>query len=314
MNPAPIALFVYARPEHTRSVIEGLATNPMFGDSDLWVFSDAPKDNRDSEAVESVRSLIKQVRGPRRLEVVEQSENLGLSRSIIDGVSRLCGTYGKCIVLEDDIVPTPYFLEYVNEALELYKDDEQVMSIGCYSFSDGRALPDTFFLRVPDCWGWAVWARSWRFFEEDGQKLLYELDRLDLKQEIDFGGVYPYYRMLEDHANGLNDSWAVRWYAATLLRNGLVLYPGMSVTDNVGFDNTGTHTGSHRGKPPNTLAHRSIPVVDIPVEVSELGTEVWRNVMRNMQPNLVEGLFASMREKLGRLRRHARARTTGSPN
>jgi hypothetical protein len=141
-------------------------------------------------------------------------------------------------------------------------------------------LPDTFFLRVTDCWGWAVWKRSWDQYEPDGGKLLRELEARGLTGEFDFGGAYPYTRMLADQVAGKNDSWAVRWYARALLSNWLTLYPGRSLTRNVGMDASGTHAG--RSAAYETLvADQPIPVRDTPVCEDEQAVARWTEFFRS---------------------------------
>jgi hypothetical protein len=107
-------------------------------------------------------------------------------------------------------------------------------------------LPETFFLRGADCWGWATWKRGWEFFNRDGQFLLSELKGRKLTQLFDFNDTYPYTKMLEGQVKGNNDSWAVRWYASAFLADKLTLYPGRSLVHNIGNDNSGTHCGTSR--------------------------------------------------------------------
>jgi hypothetical protein len=103
-------------------------------------------------------------------------------------------------------------------------------------------LPETFFLRGADCWGWATWKRGWDLFEPDGQKLLGEIRRKKLQRAFDINGAYPYTKMLKDQINAKNDSWAIRWYASAYLKEKLTLYPGRSLVQNIGMDQSGTHS------------------------------------------------------------------------
>jgi len=243
MSPAPIALFTYNRPAHTARVVESLLRNREAADSELYVFSDAPKTSEAEPAVRAVRDYIRTIRGFRSLEIVERDRNFGLAGSIIDGVTRLCASHGQAVVLEDDILVSPFFLRYVNEALHLYADEERVLSIAAYMYPVRTRLPETLFLHLPDCWGWAVWKRSWDLFEPDGALLLSELRRRGLEEKFDFESSFPFMRMLEDQVAGRNDSWAVRWYAKALLHGGLTLYPGRAMTANIGMDGSGIHSG-----------------------------------------------------------------------
>jgi len=239
---APIVLFVYNRPEHARRTVEALQKNDLADKSDLIIFSDGPKGNGDIEKVNDVRSYLKTISGFKSVEIIERTENLGLAKSIINGVTEIVNKYGKIVVLEDDLVTSPYFLKYMNDSLEIYENDDKVISIHGYVYPVRGFLPDTFFLRGADCWGWGTWKRGWDLFERDGQKLLKELRRSKLEKFFDVGG-YPYVKMLENQIIGLNDSWAIRWRASAFLNNKYTLYPGKSLVKNIGFDSSGANSG-----------------------------------------------------------------------
>lgn len=239
---APLVLFVYNRPWHTTQTVNSLRGNYLADETDLIIFSDGPKRGSDVKAVNDVRSVIKDITGFRSLEIIESDVNKGLAISIIAGVSRILDKFEQVIVLEDDMVTSPYFLTYMNSALKLYKNDDKVISIHGYVYPVSAALPDTFFLKGADCWGWATWRRGWQLFNPDGQFLLNELKRQELTMEFDFYGAYPFTRMLKQQISGKNDSWAIRWYASAFLQNKLTLYPGKSLVQNIGNDTSGTHS------------------------------------------------------------------------
>ncbi|WP_050479690.1 glycosyl transferase [Herbaspirillum rhizosphaerae] len=239
---APIALFVYSRTDHTRRTVDALKRNLLAAESDLIVFSDCAKGPGHEAAVAEVRNYIRGIQGFKSLTIVERDRNFGLAESIIDGVSRLCDQYGKVIVLEDDLVTSPYFLKYMNDGLDEYQSQESVISIHGYIYPTGRELPETFFLRGADCWGWATWKRGWDQFEPDTEKLLRALLEKRLGRSFDFGGSNDYMGMLRDQISGRVNSWAIRWYASAFLADRLTLYPGVSLVQNIGNDNSGTHS------------------------------------------------------------------------
>jgi Glycosyl transferase family 2. len=243
MRPTPITLFTYNRPWHTRMTIEALLNNDLASESELLIFSDGPRKSQDRQKIDEVRQYVRTVKGFRNVTLVERSQNLGLGQSIINGVSEVLKEHERIIVLEDDLVTSPFFLQYMNEALELYKDVEKVISVHGYIFPVAEKLPSTFFLRGADCLGWGTWKRGWALFEENGQKLLDDLKKRHLTRQFDFNGAYRYTRMLKDQINGRNTSWAVRWYASAFLNNLLTLYPGVSLVQHIGNDGTGTNFG-----------------------------------------------------------------------
>ena len=204
MNYAPICLFVYNRLEHTKLTIEALSINAEAKDSDLYIFSDGPKTIEHIDTTKKLRAYLKKIKGFKSINIIEESVNKGLSRSVIDGVSRVLDQSNKVIVIEDDIVTSKYFLKYLNDGLSQYESDESVASIHAYTYPIPQELPETFFLKGADCWGWATWKRAWDNFNPNGQELLSELEERNLITEFNFNDSYPYSQMLKDQISGKN--------------------------------------------------------------------------------------------------------------
>ncbi len=245
MSLAPIALFAYKRLEHTRLTVEALLRNELASESRLFVFSDGPKSSKEDMEVDAVRQYLGSVTGFKSIELVCRSRNLGLADSIISGVTSLCGRFGRLIIVEDDLETSPFFLRYMNEALDLYERTPEVISIHGYVYPVSESLPETFFIRGADCWGWATWQRGWSLFEPDGMQLLNELESRRLSEEFDFDGAAGYTTMLRQQIAGNVNSWAIRWYASAFLAGKLTLYPGRSLVRNIGLDASGTHCGQN---------------------------------------------------------------------
>jgi hypothetical protein len=242
---APIALFTFKRPEHTRRTLEALANNTEFTDTPLFIFCDGARSETEAFQVEATRKLVRDWPHPNKT-IIERDRNWGLSKSIIDGVTKIINDFGHLIVIEDDLVTSPYFLRFMNAGLHSYKGNEEVASIHGYVYPiDG--LPETFFLRGADCWGWATWKDRWAMFEPDGTKLLHELRHRSLTRSFDFNGTYPFTRMLAKQIAGKNDSWAIRWHASAFLKDKFTLYPGRSLAQNIGIDGSGTHCDGSDG-------------------------------------------------------------------
>lgn len=239
---APIALFVFNRPLHTARTLEALQANEFAEQSDLFIFCDASRHEDEAESVQMVRTQVRGVTGFKTVTIVERDENFGLSKSIVETVSILCEEFGKVIVLEDDLETSPDFLRYMNQGLNLYESDERVASIHGYSYPIQDAdIPESYFLRGADCWGWGTWARAWRCFESDGKKLLVRLQEERLESRFNYEGCAPYVRMLKNRVQNKNQSWAILWHASAFLENMLTLYPRQSLVSNFGFDDTGVH-------------------------------------------------------------------------
>lgn len=266
MIPAPITLFVYNRPLHTRQTVEALQKNDLASDSDLFIFSDAPKTAAQADAVREVREYVHKITGFKSITVVERETNFGLARSIIEGVTELCEKYGRVIVLEDDLITSPHFLRFMNDALELYKDEDQVMHISGSLYPIDAMQCETFFFRVPLCWGWATWDRAWRHYYKSNEVML-KFDR-KMRGDFDFQDAYPYWSQLEDNAKGLINTWFVYWYATLFLRKGLALFPGRSLVSNIGMDGSGVHCGEDRGYDAK-ISPSAVNVTPVPLGESE---------------------------------------------
>lgn len=243
MAYSPIVIFVYNRPDHTARTVEALKQNLLAGQSELFIFSDAPKTESDQSKVAEVRSYLKEITGFKSISIFESDSNRGLSKSIISGVNFVFEKYDRIIVLEDDMVTSPHFLEYMNNALTLYEDDP---AVGCihgwnYLLNSEDIEDSTFFLPGADCWGWATWKNSWKLFEPDGSKLLNQLQKNNLEYSFNRRNTMPYVQMLKDQIAGINDSWAIRWHASLFLNNKFCLHPVNSLVRNIGMDGSGTH-------------------------------------------------------------------------
>lgn len=239
---APIVVFTYNRPIHTQQTIDALKKNEYAKESDLIIYSDAPKNEAAAEEVEKTRQYLKNITGFKSLCIIEREKNYGLAQNIIDGVTSIVNKYGRIIVLEDDLLTSPYFLKYMNEAMHLYENERNVISVCGYIYPLKKKLPESFFIRGADCLGWGTWKRGWDLFVNDGRQLLEEIKKKRLEKEFDFSGSYPYTKMLRKQAEGTVGSWAIRWYASAFIREMFTLYPGRSLIFHNGSDGSGTNS------------------------------------------------------------------------
>jgi hypothetical protein len=241
---SPIALFVYNRPWHTQQTIEALQKNELASSSKLFVFSDGPKSEQDAGKVQEVRDYINSIQGFKDQQVIERESNWGLADNIIDGATQIVNEYGRIIVLEDDLVMSPYFLSFMNEALEFYKDKKKVWHISGWNYPiDSKGLPDSFLWRVMNCWGWATWADRWQYFEREPEKLYKEFSNEQIKR-FNLDGAYNFWGQVKGNVEGRIKTWAIFWYATIFKNEGLCLNPTQTLVQNIGHDGSGTNCGS----------------------------------------------------------------------
>ena len=232
---APIVLFVYSRTDCLIKTVDALKNNYQADESELYIFSDGPKDGQE-EKINKVRSYIRTITGFKRIEIIESPRNKGLANSIISGVTEIVNRYGKIIVLEDDLVTSPYFLKYMNDSLALYENESDVSCLCGYTYPICSTIKErSFFIRGADCKGWGTWKRAWDMFEIDAQKLKVILKKEKLQKKFNFDCAYPYMDMLQDQINGYIDSWAIRWLASAIINNQLCLYPTRSLVQDIGM-------------------------------------------------------------------------------
>jgi hypothetical protein len=284
-NLAPIALFVFNRPEHTRRTIKFLRQNLLANETRLFIFSDGAEDQRDFAKVNEVREQIFRTEGFKSVEIIERPRNFGLANSIITGVSRLVNEYGKVIVIEDDLITSPHTLQYFNDALTAFEKEERVMHIGAYMYPiDYSGLPETFFFRAATSWGWATWKRAWKDFEPDIDVLMADFDQ-QKKNVFSIDGTMNYWKQMTDFKSGKNNSWAIRWYASMFLKGGLSINPSQSLVNNIGHDGTGVHSGTTEIF---TVAIQHKPVRYFPTEISEnpYAYEALKNYFKNRKGSI----------------------------
>lgn len=282
--PAPIALFAYRRPHHLARVLEALRANPEARETELSVFSDSPRDEAAAAGVAEVRRLVQNIAGFGAVNVVLRGRNHGLAANITDGVRAVLERHDSVIVVEDDIVVSPYFLRFMNAALSCYRDEARVGSISGYCYPLDQPVGETFFIRGADCWGWATWRDRWRIYNPDGRELLGKLRSSGLARQFDFDGAMDFTKMLEDQIAKRNNSWAVRWHASCFLSDMLILYPGRPLAMNIGHDGSGTHTRGASRAYDVALSDRPIAVGTVAVAESAPGREAIKRFFLAARP------------------------------
>ncbi len=240
---APVCLFTYNRIEELAQTIDALKSNYLAKESALFVFSDGPKKNEDIIKVASVRKLIREISGFKEINIIESDQNKGLANSIITGVSKVFERYKKVIVLEDDLVTSPNFLSFMNQALDFYEPEQKIQSINGYSLMYFNVPHDAYFQTRTGSWGWGTWSNRWdeEIFNKEKIKGLIKNDPLIL-QLFDNKCGKDMAKMLMGSLSEKNDSWYVRWAFDHFRKNTYAVFPKYSFVKNIGYGNDATHT------------------------------------------------------------------------
>jgi hypothetical protein len=240
---APIALFVYNRPEHTRKTVEALRANYLAQQSDLFVFADGAKNEHTTAAVAEVRKLIRAIDGFKSVTIIERERNLGLSKSVISGVTQLCNDYGQAIVVEDDVLTAPDFLAFVNHGLQRYKDEPKVFTIGAFNLPilAPKGYPyDAFYSYRFMCWGWGTWKNRWEKGDWSVKDFPEFMADHEKQKRFNRGGDDLSWSLAR-HMGGKIDSWDTVWAYNHSKHDAFALLPVISRVYNIGFDGSGIH-------------------------------------------------------------------------
>lgn len=244
---APIVLFVYNRPRHTQQTVGALQKNDLATESDLFIFADGAKTEND-EKVNEVRKYIKTITGFKSVTIFEKEKNCGLANSVIAGVTEIINKFGKAIVVEDDTVTSKYFLKFMNEALDFFENDEQIFSVSGYTYpAKTMEIPknykyDIYLSYRHGSWGWGTWKDRWESVDWNITDFKEFCGNPKLQKAFNRGGA-DMSGMLKNQMKGKIDSWAIRFDYSLFKQNKFNIRPVKSLVNNVGLDNSGTHTG-----------------------------------------------------------------------
>ncbi len=246
-NLAPIVFFGYNRPDHARQTLEALSKSRLADESILYIYVDGPKQNANEITlanIEAVKKVAVEKQWCKEVHVLAAPANKGLFRSIVDGITATVNKYGKVIVIEDDVLVSPGFLEYMNDALDFYANNERVMHISAFSRPDLKPVPvkeDTYFFYHTTCWGWATWKRAWDKFNPDALAVKKAAATKGNIRKLNMDGTFEFFWGLKAIAEGKFQSWNNIWHTTVFLNDGLCLHPTKSLVSNIGHDGSGTN-------------------------------------------------------------------------
>jgi hypothetical protein len=244
---APVCLFTYNRLAQTKETIEALKNNYLAVETELYIFSDGPKLQSDVLKIKEVRAYLATVSGFKKISISEHETNQGLANSIIRGVTTVINIFGKVIVLEDDLITSLNFLDYMNQALDYYEKTSRIFSISGFTF-DLPALKkhknDYYFGFRASSWGWATWKDRWEEIDWELNNYSSFISDRDAKLAFNKNRGSDMVSMLKNQMTGKIDSWAIRWCYHQFLEKSLTVFPCTSKIYNIGFGSKATHTAN----------------------------------------------------------------------
>jgi len=241
---APVVIFAYKRKAELKRAVEGLQACHLADETDLFIFSDGPKGEKDINGVNEVRDFIQSIKGFKKITYFFSEQNKGLGSSIIGGVAKILESHQTIIVLEDDLVPSKNFLQYMNQGLQTYRDDLKVFSISGYNYPfkiKHNEANDAYFLPRTCSYGWATWRNRWEGLDWEIRDFEEFSKNKTAIRKFNSGGK-DLYQMLSRQQAGIIDSWAIRWSYNQFKRNAVTVYPILSKIKNTGFSEQSTNT------------------------------------------------------------------------
>lgn len=247
---APIVLFTYNRPEHTRITLEYLQRNLLADRSTLYIFCDGPKENASDSVLKriaKVKKIIRAQKWTQDVHIIDSEKNKGLATNVIEGVTKIVNEHGRAIVLEDDLRIGKWFLTYMNEALDRYEDNEKVKQISGFLFPIGiEARNEAMFLPITNTIGWGTWKAAWNEIDLEAKGAERLKTDSAFRKAFNLGGIYNYTKMLFDQIErDDNGSWAIFYWWSVFTKGGITLFPDYPLIQHNDFDASGTHPSDY---------------------------------------------------------------------
>ena len=253
MNYAPILIPTLNRDSHLRQCIESLKNNPSAKYTDLYVSVDYPPSEKYMEGYKKVLEYLdKEITGFKNVFLYFQEYNLGPTNNALFLQKKVLEKYEQYIFTEDDNIFSPNFLEYMNQCLEKYKDDEMIFAIGGYSYpihwSDDKDVIIKQSMNFP-AWGYGTWKEKYDKEKEFSRteifeylknfhnaKLFYKNNRTLFNHAVYIASGKHYLALLD---NGeLRHIDAVKGIYMFINRKYMIL-PALSKVRNIGHDGSG---------------------------------------------------------------------------
>jgi len=289
---APIVLFCYNRPNHLRLTIASLKNNYLADQSSLHIFLDGPKSKKDIIKNNEVFNYISKINGFAKIKIYRRKTNLGLSLSVISGINFVLKKNDKIIVVEDDIVTSPFFLKFMNESLNKYEKNLKVWHIAGHSHlkSNENEIQKVFFSYYMNCWGWGTWKNRWKMFEKNPNKLINSFSKKDISEfDLEDSGLF-WSQILKNASRKIN-TWAIFWYATIHIRKKLCCNPLKSYVRNIGMDGSGMHCSNSEYLNNNALYIKpEIKLISKPI-FSKKYFKIYKNYFKSQSTSIFKKLF-----------------------
>ena len=239
---APIVIFTYKKYFSLKKLIQSVKKNKTYKHHKLYIFSDAPKIKNEIKKIKRVRDYINKIQGFKKKKIILRKKNFGLALNITSGISEILKNEKLAIFLEDDLIVSRNFLNYMNLNLSKYQKNKKVWHVSGFNFNLKINSKETqFFTRVANCWGWATWSNRWKYFKKNPDEILNKWSKKKI-EEFNFDDTYNFFSQIQRNQNKTLNSWAIFWYSTIFNKRGLCINPIKSMTKNIGIGKSATNT------------------------------------------------------------------------
>jgi hypothetical protein len=296
MTLAPIIVTVYDRLQHFQRCIGALQRNRLSAESELYVVSDAPGKPGHAPRINQVRAYARSITGFKKVHLILREENYGAHRSFVAITQQVVDEHGRFILLEDDVIASPNFLDYLNDGLNFYEADKRIFSIGAYTLpiqfpKDFKA--DVFFLPTHCSWGFATWEDRWKkvdFSDKDRYAVAMGDGKLT-KKLISIGS--HMISILRADSQGRIQTPDVRVGFHQFIHDEYTVHPRISKVMNIGFDGSGIHCTADKSNKylvqPDTSTNKTTFDADV-----RLAPAIIRRIRNYNNGNLLQRLVISI--------------------
>lgn len=243
---APIIFVCYNRYSHIMKSLKSLKSNKLSKNSNIYIFSDGPKNKQDEKKILKIRKFLKKLKGFKSKKIILRKKNYGTKKNITKAVNQVFTKYDKVIVVEDDLIVIKSFLFFMNSCLNYYKNNKKIWHINGWSYPFMKMSNDDInFLKSMNCWGWATWKNKWKNISLIEEKYMKLFSKKDI-HNFNIKSTMEHWSQIIRNKNKVLSSWAVFWHATIFLNGGICIYPKFSLVKNLGFDGSGRMSVRHK--------------------------------------------------------------------
>lgn len=279
-NKVPVALFAFNRPGFTRQVMDQIR---FYAPPVIFLIQDGARQGVafDVAGASQVRQILESVDWECQIHRIYAESNMGLLNRFDSALKIVFSIVDRCVILEDDVVPSQDFFLFAAAALDDFKDDKRIGMISGYCETGNKQpILKRHLSRKPKVWGWATWADRLvgydpKVNEFENRSLLSSFRTLRLRSfSFQESLAWPV-RM--NRALGIQ-TWDYQWAFHVLSRFGYSLASSTNLISNIGF---GVNSSNTALTPP--FINFVVPSQRLPIERKRLDSTLRKDKLEQLR-------------------------------